>query len=73
MTEERLLMQEPCGPRVLRLIEKHWQGQRVLDLRLWYFHDASNEYRPDRRGIQMQVESWRCVLEYLLEACAEEG
>jgi len=67
--EPKMLAEGPCGPRLLRLMEKNWQGAKILDLRLWYWHDGASEWRPAKQGIQLSAENWRGVLDYLQDAC----
>lgn len=70
--EPKLIAEGSCGTRMLRLYEKRWQGIKVLDCRLWYWHDRSNEWRPGKQGIQLSAENWRGVLEQLQTACDSE-
>jgi hypothetical protein len=70
--EPKLIAEGPCGPRMLRLHEKRWNGGKILDLRLWYWHDRAGEYRPARQGIQLSAEGWRGVIREIQAACEQD-
>ncbi len=70
--EPKILAEGPCGAKLLRLTEKRWQGLKVLDLRLFWWHESAGEWRPAKQGVQLSVENWRAVIDCLQEACKED-
>lgn len=66
-----ILSEWACGPKTLRLVQKNWREQRVLDLRLWYFHERDGDWRPTKSGIQLTEDNWRNVIESLHASCSE--
>jgi hypothetical protein len=65
MIESHIFMELPVAGKILRLTLKHWKGNDIADLRLFY-HD-NGELKATKQGIQTNRETWREIAAYLDE------
>lgn len=70
-SEPKILAEIPFGSKTLRIVEKQFKGGRVIDARLWFWHDASGCYCPTKSGLQMGVANWLALTDILRAACSD--
>ena len=67
-----VLLEQPRGAEVLRIMISEYKGRQLVDVRAWY-RDRDGELRPGRQGISLRPEGLPKVIEALQRAAAEVG
>jgi hypothetical protein len=61
-----LLARIPKGPRVeVRIVEKTWDGRRLIDVRAWQQRKGSDEFGPTRMGVALDAQQLPALVEAL--------
>lgn len=52
---------------VIRVVENEYKGHRFIDVRIYYEDEESGEYKPSKKGIALNAEVIKPVIEFLKE------
>lgn len=52
---------------VIRVVENEYKGHRFIDVRIYYKDEESGEYKPSKKGIALNSEVIKPVIELLKE------
>lgn len=62
---------EKGGGEIIRVEVSEFKGQNLLNIRTWYTHKESGEYKPTQKGIAIKPELFDQLKEAILQAESE--
>jgi len=62
---DRVIAEDGPERKRLQIRLTEYEGNRLLDLRFWYFSRADSEWRRTKKGIMLNRENFRCTREAL--------
>ena len=45
--------------------DSEFKGKTYIDIRVWYLEESSGEYKPTKKGISIDKDSWNDFVELL--------
>lgn len=61
------------GGEIVRVEVSEFKGQKYLNLRIWYTHKETGEFKPTQKGIALRPEMYAELKAAILAAEAELG